>query len=699
MKLNAVKFKDKQSFNKNKSKSNVAAVYENDSIIVFNDKSYVKPDKTKVSHVEQVFKKDAWIPTGFAILKTKNFYIGLATCERLKLKIKHEYPNFNMIVVEIPHHMTFTQFYNTIYDPKDFDGVQQDTINIHKTNANFTYNQHWQLFSIDAQSAWDTITLNPPPADIIVAVFDIGCETTHPDLVGQVISPLDTVTNTPNVNIADPNARHGTPCTGLVAANPNNGLNTIGVAGPKAKATFCNVGTMINGQSFSMSSDQQLAAINHAMTFPTCAAISMSYSAPNYDQFVEDAFVEAQTTGRNNKGIVCCAAAGNDGTFNSVDYPANYSGVCSIAALDFNDYNYIKASYSNYGVNIFAAAPATGTPATDRTGAAGYSSDNTTYFSGTSAACPVFAGAVGAIVSAVPGLTQLQVKDVIAQTCIQIGGYNYSGNPVYPNRSYETGYGMINLGNAVALATGGTIDPDPVVPINIRITLSTVSLAFPGDTIIVNYTVVTNKLLPTDLPLQVKIFKSANNVPALEPADTILSTQTVTILANQNRVQQSYSFVVDNTWIGTYYIGANVESVVGEEYTLDNTTLRAIQVIGESAPPNLNLKARIQDIVLSTDLTKAKVYFDIENTGITPVTKFTIKKGFVGYEEYVYEVVYDLTNGKFYVEETFWELLPPINYIYSTPFKIEITSVNGIYPDDVNQDNIATSYIIPNING
>jgi hypothetical protein len=698
MKLNAVKFKDRTSFEKNKKKSNVAAFYDNYDVIVFKDNTYVKPDKTKVSHVEQVVKKDALIPTGFAILKTKNFYISLAACERLRLTVRREYPKFNMIIVEIPEHMTFTKFYEIVINSKDFDDVSQDTINIHKTNANFTYDQHWQLFSIDAQSAWDAIALNPPATDNIVAVFDIGCEDTHPDLLGQVVSPLDTVTGTPNVNIADPNAKHGTPCVGLVAANPNNGINTIGVAGQWTKATFCNVGVMVNSQSFSMSVQNQLDAIDHAMSFPNCVAISMSYSSPTYNSITEDAFVAAQQIGRNGKGIVCCAAAGNESTFNSVDYPANYSGVCSISALDFNDFDYTLAGYSNYGVNIFAAAPASGTPATDRT-SGGYSAGDTTYFSGTSAACPVFAGAVGAIAAAVPTLTELQIKNIIAETCVRIGGYNYDGNPIYPNRSYETGYGMINLGNAVALATGGTAPPDPDIPINLRITLSTISLTFPGTSITVNYTVICNKVIPTDTVLQVKIFRSSNNNPTIEPADTILSTQNITLLANQFRVQGSYTFTVDDTWVGINYIGGNVQTLPGETYTLDNTTLKAIQVIGESPAPNLNLKARIQDILLTEDGTKAKVYFDIENTGITPVTKFTIKKGFVGYEEYVYEVAYELTTDKFYVEETFWELLPPPNFIYDTPFKIEITSVNGIFPDNVDPDNIATAYIIPAIGG
>jgi hypothetical protein len=88
MKINAVKFKDKESFDKNKSKSNVAAFYENHNVIVFRDNAYVKPNKAKVSHIEQIIKPEYGVPHGTAILKAINHHIGLAACERLKLKVK-----------------------------------------------------------------------------------------------------------------------------------------------------------------------------------------------------------------------------------------------------------------------------------------------------------------------------------------------------------------------------------------------------------------------------------------------------------------------------------------------------------------------------------------------------------------------------------------------------------------------------------
>jgi hypothetical protein len=82
---------------------------------------------------------------------------------------------------------------------------------------------------------------------------------------------------------------------------------------------------------------------------------------------------------------------------------------------------------------------------------------------------------------------------------------------------------------------------------------------------------------------------------------------------------------------------------------------------------------------------------------VTPVTRFTIKKGFIGYDEFSYEVFYDLPTGKFYVEQTTWELIPPPNFLFNTGFRVEVTSVNGIFPDDVNSDNSDVYYVIPSI--
>jgi len=54
MKINAVKFKDKKSFDKNKSKANVKASFDAFGIVVFEDEKPITPDASKVCQVNEV---------------------------------------------------------------------------------------------------------------------------------------------------------------------------------------------------------------------------------------------------------------------------------------------------------------------------------------------------------------------------------------------------------------------------------------------------------------------------------------------------------------------------------------------------------------------------------------------------------------------------------------------------------------------
>jgi subtilisin-like proprotein convertase family protein len=143
-----------------------------------------------------------------------------------------------------------------------------------------------------------------------------------------------------------------------------------------------------------------------------------------------------------------------------------------------------KAAYSNWGNEIFIAAPSSnGIPAislnqtgmiptappiqgnleglavfsTDRVGTAGYDAgDFTDSFGGTSSAAPVVAGVVGLMLSVNPSLTLAQVKDILRQTAekvvdpnpdpqlgLRLGSYERNGHSPW------FGYGKINAYAAV----------------------------------------------------------------------------------------------------------------------------------------------------------------------------------------------------------------------------------------------------------
>ncbi len=57
-----------------------------------------------------------------------------------------------------------------------------------------------------------------------------------------------------------------------------------------------------------------------------------------------------------SKGVVICAAAGNDG-LNQFNYPAAYANAIAVASTDSAD---AKSSFSNYGTWVSLAAPGSG---------------------------------------------------------------------------------------------------------------------------------------------------------------------------------------------------------------------------------------------------------------------------------------------------------------------------------------------------
>ncbi len=71
--------------------------------------------------------------------------------------------------------------------------------------------------------------------------------------------------------------------------------------------------------------------------------------------------------------------------------------------------------------------------------------DFTGRFGGTSAACPQVAAAAALILSVKPGLTQMEVFNILTQTADEVGGYVYTNG-----RSNELGFGRLNVCRALA---------------------------------------------------------------------------------------------------------------------------------------------------------------------------------------------------------------------------------------------------------
>ena len=137
--------------------------------------------------------------------------------------------------------------------------------------------------------------------------------------------------------------------------------------------------------------------------------INISESMLHESVAVEQAIEFADET-----GVVVVVAAGNRG-LNIVDgnildecqsFPAVMTEVISVAALD---QNLVRASFSDYGMDVDLSAP--GVDLVSTFGAADYA-----LWSGTSFAAPMVSGAVALLLERYPGLTPIQVRDVLRQT-------------------------------------------------------------------------------------------------------------------------------------------------------------------------------------------------------------------------------------------------------------------------------------------
>jgi len=329
---------------------------------------------------------------------------------------------FRILPINLPH-----------APPEQFEG--EGLYTLHQQPVN------WGISEIDAPTAWQT---THGTDEVIVAVIDSGIDSTIPELArsmwtnkGEV--PGNGIDDDRNGYVDDVHGWdfrdndnssltgsklhwHGTFVASIIASWPDD-KGIVGVA-PGAKLMDLR---FLDSRNLFYGSDWKkfAAAIDYAVD-NGAAIINMSvYANGKPPSYFEQAILRAAA-----HGVVIVGIAGNDGQ-SQVSYPAKYSSILAVSAIDRNKR---LASFSNYGPEVEITAPGVKVTALFPGGIAGTSS-------GTSFAAPYVCGVLALILSAHPGMKGTEAVSLLEASAIDLGT---------KGRDYNFGYGLIDAAAAVS---------------------------------------------------------------------------------------------------------------------------------------------------------------------------------------------------------------------------------------------------------
>ncbi len=561
-------------------------------------------------------------------------------------KVVVEFDQLGWYVVLIPNGVNQDEFINqnkslSFVQNLYKDEARQMQLDYIPNDAEFTSCWHLKQSTdkdIDADEAWDLVPTDNP--FVSVAMFDGGLDLTIPDLVGNTNSPFNAVNSTTSIPYVNSFDKHGTACSGTIAAVTNNSIGVSSVGNNKVKVMPVNIMSQVyDGGSFATSDVIQINGVNAAMANPTCVAIAMSYGGSSYSASLEAAFNAARTTARGGKGMVVMASSGNQYSGTAAQYPANYNNVWGIGATSSTD---VRASFSNYGQICDISAPGVSIRTTDRLGAAGYDPGDYRSISGTSFSCPITAAAAAFIFYKNWELTDYQVLQILAQTCEKVGGYTYSNNPTWPlsTRSNELGYGRINLKDAINATPnpGGVIPPPPPPPTQIHnfvintLTVNPTSV-IAGNNITITATIATQN--PTYPSVNVMTqHRLSTNTTWGDADDIVIGTTSGNLGGGVATDVETIIYTVGNI-TGTRYIISRVNYMgsISETVSTDNTR-QASFISSQPAISGADLSATLtspstSSVTISPTQVAVSFQWKITNTGSVPITSFTWDRNWI----------------------------------------------------------------------
>ncbi len=261
--------------------------------------------------------------------------------------------------------------------------------------------------------------LEPPGPGVPVTIVDSGLDVSHPEFAGRPDITL--------LNAQEPagiGGEHGTSVASVIGA-PANGVGIVGIY-PQAVLRSWDAAL---GQGTRLESSDIAAGILAAARAGK-GVINLSLGGDR-DIAIELAVSEAVAT-----GSLVVAASGNDGTRGSpIGYPAALPHVTTVAATDRSGG---VASFSSRSPYVDLAAPGDAITVASALGKNWHPSSGTRFSS------PLVAGAAAWLWTARPTLDAGQVAEILRRSARDID---------QPGRDSASGFGMLDVGAALALAT------------------------------------------------------------------------------------------------------------------------------------------------------------------------------------------------------------------------------------------------------
>lgn len=318
------------------------------------------------------------------------------TVEEVDGEIKGIFDEITVATVEVPEDMI-----NTLLEDPAVKSVEEDILI--QLNAQI---EDWGIQSTHIPLAWDSGFTGK---GVKVAVIDSGISA-HSDLtITGGISTVDYTTSYSD------DQGHGTHVAGVIAARNNS----IGVKGVAYESEIYAV------KAFDQKGDAYLSDIIEGIDWSIANGmdiINLSAGSQTDSTALQLAIDQAY-----DSGIILVAAAGNDGSSDglddSVDYPARYSSVIGVGAVD----RYLtRAGFSSTGPAVEVAAPGVKILST-------YIGNQYAYMSGTSMATPYVTGKLALLKQAYPLLSNKELRNVLIEHTQDLGqvgrdvfyGYGY----------------------------------------------------------------------------------------------------------------------------------------------------------------------------------------------------------------------------------------------------------------------------------